>query len=57
MKMVVIKQNRSKRFANSFMIEILYQGLFFHLAMVIIKINKCATIHATGEKKVNNIFK
>lgn len=51
MKLVVIKQNHSGRFANGFMIEVSYQGLSFYLEIVIIKINKSVAIHAREVKK------
>ena len=54
-KLVAIKQNYSERFANGFMIEILYWGLSFQLEIVIIKGNKSVAIHAGGEK-ANNTF-
>lgn len=37
-KSVVRKQNHSERFVNGFMIEVLHQGLSFHLEIVILKI-------------------
>lgn len=46
MKMVVRKQNWSKRFANGFIIEFFYQGFYFHIEIVIIKINKWAPLFA-----------
>lgn len=50
MKLVVIKQSPRERFANGFMIKVLYQVLSFHWENVTIKINKSVAIHARVEK-------
>lgn len=56
-KLVVIKQNHSEIFANGFLVEVLYRGLYFHLEIVTLKINKSVAIHARGEKRqITNLY-
>lgn len=54
-KLVVRKQNHSERFVSGFMIEVLYQGLSFHLEIVILKI-KVWLFMQEEEKNTKNIY-